>query len=216
MGDVKIIDLDDPSFAAQGFPGGVPPAETKQESIDVGDGGPASSEKSESEKEKGNQAFRAGDFGSAVEHWSCSMRSCQYIISKDAYAEDPTRKAELYELVKILNLNLAIGEIKRQNFAKALDHCDLVLADDADNVKALLRKSQALFETHEYRHCVDAVDRLLLLEPNNQLSERLRSRAVAAQQQYSAKHKRMVSRTMTTSGMLICVLTRGGEVYFAV
>ncbi|XP_043600833.1 RNA polymerase II-associated protein 3 isoform X2 [Bombus pyrosoma] len=72
------------------------------------------------EKEKGNEAFRAGDYEEALEHYNTSIKMNSNIITYN---------------------NRAITYIKLQRYEDALNDCNIVLSIEHTNIKALLRRA---------------------------------------------------------------------------
>ena len=99
-------------------------------------------------QDDGNKAFGRGDFAAAVEHYSCCV--------------------ELDATLVAARNNRAMALLKLGRWADALADCDAVLAADASNVKALLRKGQAHQELGDSDAARAVLQRALELQPENQ------------------------------------------------
>uniref|UniRef100_A0A336KJ35 CSON010576 protein n=1 Tax=Culicoides sonorensis TaxID=179676 RepID=A0A336KJ35_CULSO len=97
-------------------------------------------------KDKGNDFYRAKEYKEAIEEYSKSLR----ILSM----------AATYN-------NRAIAYIKTNEFHKAVKDCDKCLELEPENVKALLRKAQALQGLDQRRDAYQVYCKVLLIEPNN-------------------------------------------------
>ncbi|KZT11767.1 TPR-like protein [Laetiporus sulphureus 93-53] len=95
-----------------------------------------STTKAQAEKDKGNAAFKAGDFTTAVGHYSAAIV---------ADSSDPT-----------FPLNRAAAYLKLGKNQDAERDCSTVLRLDARNVKALFRRGQAKVALQKLREAQDA------------------------------------------------------------
>merc|ERR1719162_1823951 len=102
---------------------------------------------SDSEKEKGNEAFYAKDFEEAEAYYS---RSLHY------RADDPSCWA-----------NRALARMKLGNPAGALEDCEHALAINERYMKALHRKGKALYELARYEEAVQTFQLALIESPGN-------------------------------------------------
>uniref|UniRef100_A0A8C5Q280 Sperm associated antigen 1 n=1 Tax=Leptobrachium leishanense TaxID=445787 RepID=A0A8C5Q280_9ANUR len=98
------------------------------------------------EKEKGNEAFRSGDYEEAVSYY--------------------TRSISILPTVAAYN-NRAQAEIKLKNWQNALNDCERVLALEAGNVKALIRRATVHKNLRNYQAAVSDLKTALLREPGN-------------------------------------------------
>uniref|UniRef100_A0A182W9K3 Sperm-associated antigen 1 n=1 Tax=Anopheles minimus TaxID=112268 RepID=A0A182W9K3_9DIPT len=97
-------------------------------------------------REKGNDNFRAKEFKEAVEEYDKSL--------------------ELYPTAACYN-NRAIAYIKLKRYNEAIADCDQCLAIEPTNIKALLRKAQALTLNDKKREAYQLYCEVLRLEPAN-------------------------------------------------
>lgn len=106
------------------------------------------------EKEKGNEAFRIGDYEEAVTYYTRSL-SAQPTIA--AYN------------------NRAQAEIKRQNWQNALNDCEKVLSLHPGNLKGLLRRATVNYHLNNYQRAAEDLNRVLQEEPDNAIAQKLLS-----------------------------------------
>uniref|UniRef100_A0A182K5A7 Sperm-associated antigen 1 n=1 Tax=Anopheles christyi TaxID=43041 RepID=A0A182K5A7_9DIPT len=97
-------------------------------------------------REKGNDYFRAKEFKEAVDEYSKSL--------------------DLYQTAACFN-NRAMAHIKLQRYTEAIADCNQCLALEPKNVKALLRKAQALTSTDKRREAYKTYCDVLRLESTN-------------------------------------------------
>ncbi|XP_029034812.2 RNA polymerase II-associated protein 3 [Osmia bicornis bicornis] len=100
----------------------------------------------EQEREKGNEAFRAGDYKEALEHYSTSIK-----MDSNATAFN----------------NRAMTYIKLQRYKDALDDCNVVLNVEYKNIKALLRRAVTLEHLDKSSQALADYEAVLKLEPTN-------------------------------------------------
>ena len=65
-------------------------------------------------------------------------------------------------------LNLAACCSKEKDYAAVVEHCRMALSLDANSSKALYRRAQAYFETHEFELAKRDLSRALKVEPQSQ------------------------------------------------
>uniref|UniRef100_A0A182P9V4 Sperm-associated antigen 1 n=1 Tax=Anopheles epiroticus TaxID=199890 RepID=A0A182P9V4_9DIPT len=100
-------------------------------------------------REKGNDYFRAKEFKEAVDEYGKSL--------------------DLYRTAACFN-NRALAYIKLQRYNEAIADCNECLTLEPENVKALLRKAQALFSSGKRREAYKAYCDVLRLEPANAIA----------------------------------------------
>ncbi|XP_012172630.1 uncharacterized protein LOC100646487 isoform X2 [Bombus terrestris] len=98
------------------------------------------------EKEKGNEAFRAGDYEEALEHYNTSIKMNSNIITYN---------------------NRAMTYIKLQRYKDALNDCNVVLGTDHTNIKALLRRAISLEHLGKLPQALTDYEAALKLAPND-------------------------------------------------
>ncbi|XP_044754075.1 sperm-associated antigen 1 [Coccinella septempunctata] len=99
------------------------------------------------EREKGNEYFRAGDYNSALIHYSASVDCI------------PTTEA--------LN-NRAMTYLKLERYESAIKDCDSALCLDPVNLKANWRKSMASYHLGDYQTALKCIEMCVDIEPNNE------------------------------------------------
>ncbi|XP_012140806.2 spag1 axonemal dynein assembly factor [Megachile rotundata] len=103
----------------------------------------------EQEKEKGNEAFRAGDYEEALEHYNSSIKMNSNITAYN---------------------NRAMTYIKLQRYKDALNDCNVVLGIEHNNVKAILRRAVSLEHLEKSSQALVDYEAVLKLEPTNTMA----------------------------------------------
>ncbi|XP_058125778.1 sperm-associated antigen 1 [Anopheles ziemanni] len=98
---------------------------------------------------KGNDFFRAKEFKEAIREYSSSL--------------------ELLPTATCFN-NRAMANIKLHRYKEAIADCDQCLLREPENVKALLRKGQALKSNNNPREAYKVYCEVLRLEPSNSIA----------------------------------------------
>ncbi|KAK0188216.1 TPR-like protein [Armillaria mellea] len=106
-----------------------------------------SSKQAQLDKEKGNTAFKAGDYATAVGHYSSAI-----VNDRKDYT---------------LPLNRAAAYLKLGKHDDAERDCTTVLSLSASNAKALFRRSQARVGTGKLKEAEDDLRAAAKLEPSN-------------------------------------------------
>eukprot|EP01068_Selenidium_serpulae_P005983 Selendium_serpulae@DN4253_c0_g1_i1.p1 len=163
-----------------------------EDSGSVKDGGDTSPKDETSEKQKGNEAFQEGNIEKAIEHWGRTVRSCRFILSKDAY-EGEQKKIVENELTSVY-LNLALGNLKLKKFNQALTFCNDAIELDKTNLKALYRKAQAHFGLCDYGDSKSTLQQLLEHHPDNGAAKVLLRDASLKNKELREKEKKMADK----------------------
>jgi len=100
-------------------------------------------------KEKGDEAYKAANFESAVEHYTQCIKSLK------------TEGKELSELALKAHSNRAACYKQISNFDGTIEDCTAVLEIDPENVKALIRRAQAFEGVERYRFALQDVKTVL-------------------------------------------------------
>ncbi|KAL4428099.1 hypothetical protein ABPG75_002188 [Micractinium tetrahymenae] len=97
------------------------------------------------ERRKGNAAYRARDFKTALHHYERAQAVVEYVqgLSRADQAEVEVNKVAVY-------LNLAAVYLALQEYGSAASFCSKALAIDPRNCKALLRRAKAHTGRHDY------------------------------------------------------------------
>ncbi|KAG7272051.1 hypothetical protein CRUP_025988 [Coryphaenoides rupestris] len=98
-------------------------------------------------KDEGNALVKKGHFQKAVDKYSQSLKL------------NPT------EITTYTNRALCYLSVKQ--YREAVRDCDAAVAMDGGNIKALYRRAQAHRELKDSKACVEDLNRLLRVEPNN-------------------------------------------------
>ncbi|XP_049556187.1 sperm-associated antigen 1 isoform X3 [Orcinus orca] len=103
------------------------------------------------EKEKGNEAFNAGDYEEAVMYY--------------------TRSISVLPTVAAYN-NRAQAELKLQNWNSAFQDCEKVLELEPGNLKALLRRATTYKHQNKLQEAIKDLNKVLAVEPDNELAKK--------------------------------------------
>ncbi|XP_059528078.1 sperm-associated antigen 1 [Myotis daubentonii] len=103
------------------------------------------------EKEKGNEAFKSGDYEEAVKYY--------------------TRSISVLPTVAAYN-NRAQAELKLQNWNSAFQDCEKVLELEPGNVKALLRRATTFKHQNKLQDAMEDLRQVLDAEPDNELAKK--------------------------------------------
>ncbi|XP_070247959.1 sperm-associated antigen 1 [Myotis yumanensis] len=103
------------------------------------------------EKEKGNEAFKSGDYEEAVKYY--------------------TRSISVLPTVAAYN-NRAQAELKLQNWNSAFQDCEKVLELEPGNVKALLRRATTFKHQNKLQDAMEDLRQVLGAEPDNELAKK--------------------------------------------
>ncbi|XP_074094012.1 spag1 axonemal dynein assembly factor isoform X2 [Cotesia typhae] len=116
----------------------------------------------EREREKGNEAFRAGDYNEALTFYNSSLSIDSSINGYN---------------------NRAITYIKLKKFKEAVNDCNMVLEIEPTNIKGLLRRASAAENIGDKSQAIKDYEIILKLEPMNKLAttalKKLRGPSVA-------------------------------------
>lgn len=127
--------------------------------------------KANREKDKGNEAFKSGDFKEAVKYYN---RSISLLPTAASYN------------------NRALAYLKTSEWQKAVSDTDKVLAMEPDNVKALLRRGTAYKGLKQLEKAGTDIGRVLELEPNNKKAQELLEEIDKDRKEKKKKGRRMV------------------------
>merc|ERR1719489_631452 len=125
-------------------------------------------DKAQAEKDKGNEAFKAGDFDEALLYYS--------------------RSINIHPTTACIN-NRALVYIRKKKWLKCLHDCDHVLRMEPGNLKAMMRRATACKELGKLVEAQKDLEYVLKQEPLNKKSEKLLEEVL--------KLKEKVGRRMT-------------------
>lgn len=109
-------------------------------------------------KEEGNVAFKAGDFPKALKSYK--------LVTE--YLEMDMKDSEEAKTMRVLCLgNCSLVYFKSKDNKQAVEYADMVLQNDAQNVKALFRKGQAYAAMGEYSQAQQSLEQALVADPAN-------------------------------------------------
>ncbi|KAL4420120.1 hypothetical protein ABPG77_000291 [Micractinium sp. CCAP 211/92] len=114
------------------------------------------------QKDKGNAAFKAGQYAKAVQRYDKAMQAIEY---DEQFSADEKKAAR--DIKKSCNLNLAAAHLKLGNPAEARKAADKVLERDGGNLKALYRRAQAYLATADYLEAEQDIRKGLFEDPNS-------------------------------------------------
>jgi peptidylprolyl isomerase len=155
-------------------------------------------------KEQGTEAFKAGDWATAVNRYQDGAEYITYSPDGDDQGSDDDddkageKPAELSEedkqlAVALLN-NSAMANLKLGENDSAKYDCVKALEYDHKNVKAMFRKGQAELALGNFKACVEVCGRMLEEDPQNKDAEQLKLKAAHAEQKQKKNEKAMYSK----------------------
>ena len=104
-------------------------------------------------KDLGVECFKEDQLELAIAYWRQGLKKCLSILCSGG--PEAMHNKTLSDCDLKCNLNIAMAEIKRENFQSAVDHCDKALKrremlDPLDLEKVLCRKATALDKMGKY------------------------------------------------------------------
>jgi len=161
-------------------------------------------------KEKGTDAFKLGDWSTAVSFYQDGADYITFDPSNDPYGaaghgsdseEDEGEATAPVELgdeekklaIALLN-NCAAAKLKLGDELGAKFDCTKVLNYDAANTKALYRRGQAELAMGNFAACVDNMDRVKEIDPADKACEQLRRKALEDEKKAKREEKAMYSK----------------------
>lgn len=130
-------------------------------------------------REQGNESFKQSQFKKAVNYYSQAIHTILDPLNIKETDEDLGSLQNVLKkddcLVKCFN-NRAQCYIKLESFKKAIEDANKVILANADDTKALFRRSQALKELNRFDESLRDAKRLIQIEPkNNQFIQYIQS-----------------------------------------
>ena len=121
-------------------------------------------------REQGNESFKQSQFKKAVNYYSQAINTILDPLNINESDEDLSSLQNVLKkddcLVKCFN-NRAQCHLKLESYKKAVDDANKVLLANADETKALFRRSQALKELNRFDESLRDAKRLIQIEPKN-------------------------------------------------
>jgi tetratricopeptide (TPR) repeat protein len=128
------------------------------------------------EKEKGNEAFRAGDYEEALGYY--------------------TRSISLFPTIAAHN-NKAIVFIKLGRYDNAIVCCNRALEMEPNNVKGLMRRAESYQLLKQFKAAADDLQVVLKLEPDNKRAQQLLQKVEKDLPKQEKKGKRIAIQDVT-------------------
>ncbi|KAB0362451.1 hypothetical protein FD754_006607 [Muntiacus muntjak] len=129
------------------------------------------------EKEKGNEAFKSGDYEEAVKYY--------------------TRSLSVLPTIAAYN-NRAQAELKLQNWSSAFQDCEKVLELEPGNLKALLRRATTYKHQNKLQEAMEDLNKVLAVEPDNELAKKTLSEV-----ERDLKNSEPASKTQTKGKRMV-------------
>ena len=130
--------------------------------------------KADQEKSKGNEAYNAGSFDEAIVYYTRSIK----LLPNAASYNNRAMTCNFIQLKKFSfsqffeqEKNRFFLDIKLEKWDKAIEDCNEVLKYEAENVKALLRRSTALSKKKKYEQALQDIEKCVRQEPNNKKAQ---------------------------------------------
>ncbi|CDJ67391.1 hypothetical protein, conserved [Eimeria necatrix] len=149
------------------------------------------SKSTDSVREEGLRAFRAGDWRGATDAWSRGLRTLEYILAKEDEFDDD-KKREFAAMHQSYLLNLSLSCLKEGRWAACILYSDKALQNDPNALKALYRKAQAQQELGDFDGALATVNRYLTVSPGSPLALSLRSQLNHLKATHAIKEKKLV------------------------
>ena len=123
-------------------------------------------ERAERHKEKGTEIYQANNLEFSLKRFKVALSYLDSIDCKGRSTSDSIRK-RTKTLTSQCHLNLAAGYLKMENFQAVIDHCNIALDLDPDNVKGLFRRGQAYTRLNMYSEAKLDIEKALKLDSSN-------------------------------------------------
>jgi len=123
-------------------------------------------EESEKLKAKGTEHFQEGKYKLALSKYKRLVDLLQHETHLEG--EKKARRDALYHAA---HLNMALCFLKKNETAECIKHCEKVLEENKDNVKALYRRGQAYQHQNDFHEAVADYEQVLRLEPDNKAAQ---------------------------------------------
>jgi len=95
------------------------------------------------EKNNGNIKAKKGDFYGSMKHYSKALLAIKYLKEGGNFNKPELISTYIKDIEIPVNLNLALCNLKINNFNNAIHHANAVLEHDPKNCKAFFRRGIA-------------------------------------------------------------------------
>ncbi|KAL3127945.1 hypothetical protein ChUKH1_02850 [Cryptosporidium hominis] len=144
--------------------------------------------------DEGNIKYKDNKIEEAILEYKNALIYVDY-----TFPENKNLEEEYNQLITRINLNLSACFLKINEFNMAMLHCNNVLKNDPNNIKALYRLTQAYINIYEFNKAIEIIDKVL----SNQIDDKsafikLRNDIVLMESKYknsnTDKYKRMFNK----------------------
>lgn len=152
-------------------------------------------EQSELLKNKGTELFKEGKYGLAAKKYARIVEFLEFEKSDDA-----ENQKKISQLVLAAHLNVAMCNLKTNEYLKAIESCEKALKLEPNNEKALFRIAQANLSLANFDESVKFFNQVL--EVNKENKEASKSILVAKQKlkEYNEREKKLYSKMFSGLG----------------
>ena len=140
----------------------------------------------------GNNFFKEQKIQDAKRKYKKALRYLEHVEENMELEDDESQMDKLYCLP--ITLNLAACSLKLKEYSDALQHCDQVLQEEENNVKALFRKGQALNGLNKWDEALESFKQANQIEPTDKGILNEITRTKKAMDAYKEKEKKMYSK----------------------
>ncbi|TKR60351.1 hypothetical protein L596_027608 [Steinernema carpocapsae] len=144
----------------------------------------------ESVKARGNHFFNLQNYDLAVQKYE----SVVSMLEHDRNVTCDEMKKKWFDLRLLGHLNSAICQLKRNEFTKAMDHCDKVLEHEPNNIKGLFRKGEAYMGRRDFPEAIKMYNRVLELDAKNSNAKNRLQKCKVLHDQELAKQKQRFAK----------------------
>lgn len=146
-------------------------------------------------KEEGNELFKGGNFRPAAARYHKALTHASKFFDLS-----PDDEIEVNQLKLSLYLNLAQCYIKLENWDNTLRNCDDALNIDANNSKALFRRSVVWEAKKDYEKALDDLKRAEELNPEDKLIVKAKEKILKLIAKEKEKEKKMWGKAFGGGG----------------